>query len=118
MPEWNDAETAKVMALWIERGRKPEWKPISMDLAAANKDGSLNADLKEKGMQRTNNAVMNKVKELSGQSAPRRCASLKYLLVCWVRTGLFLGVSTPRNNIVTRRPQGEGHAAHEQRVYK
>lgn len=59
-----------MMDLYHKRGRQPKWKPISLDLKTMNANGALNAALAEKGMHRSNNAVMNKVKELLFKEAP------------------------------------------------
>lgn len=53
-----------VMRLYEERGRMPRWKPIADDLARLNANGELNSALSLKGLVRSNNAVMNKVKEI------------------------------------------------------
>ena len=42
----------------------PRWKPIADDLARLNSNGELNSALSLKGLVRSNNAVMNKVKEI------------------------------------------------------
>jgi hypothetical protein len=72
VPEWNEAEINAVLELWNKRERQSEWKSISLELAALNSTGELNSELAAKGLQRTNNAVMNKVKELSGIARARR----------------------------------------------
>jgi hypothetical protein len=63
--EWTQAELQAVMSIYVRRGCKPKWKPISVELKELNQDGSLNASLAQKGLYRSNNAVMNKVKELN-----------------------------------------------------
>lgn len=72
VPEWNEVEINTVLELWNKHGRQSEWKSISRELAALNSAGGLNSELAAKGLQRTNNAVMNKVKELSGMARARR----------------------------------------------
>jgi hypothetical protein len=72
VPEWNEAEINAVLELWMQHNRQPQWKPIAKELAALNATGALNGELAAKGLERTNNAVMNKVKELSGLSCARR----------------------------------------------
>ena len=72
VPEWNEVEINTVLELWVKHGRQSEWKSISLELAALNSAGGLNSELAAKGLQRTNNAVMNKVKELSGMARARR----------------------------------------------
>ena len=72
VPEWNEAEVNAVLDLWNQHNRLPQWKPIANKLAALNRNGELNSLLAAKGIERTNNAVMNKVKELSGMSRARR----------------------------------------------
>jgi hypothetical protein len=42
----------------------PKWKPIAAELTRRNADGALNPALAARGMTRSNNAVMNKVKEI------------------------------------------------------
>jgi hypothetical protein len=64
VPEWTEAEVEAVMALYHERGSLPKWKPIALELQQLNADGALNAALAQKGLYRSNNAVMNKVKEM------------------------------------------------------
>lgn len=61
-----------MLELWNKHGRQSEWKSISLELAQLNANGQLNPELQSKGLQRTNNAVMNKVKELSGIARARR----------------------------------------------
>lgn len=65
VPEWSEAELEAVMEIYLRRGAQPKWKPIANELQERNKDGSLNRDLARKGMHRSNNAVMNKVKEMN-----------------------------------------------------
>lgn len=72
VPEWNATEINTVLELWNKHGRQSEWKSISLELATLNSTGELNPELSAKGLQRTNNAVMNKVKELSGIARARR----------------------------------------------
>jgi hypothetical protein len=72
VPEWNEAEINTVLELWNQHNRLPQWKPIANKLAELNAHGELNSELASKGIERTNNAVMNKVKELSGMSRARR----------------------------------------------
>jgi hypothetical protein len=72
VPEWNEAEINAVLELWIQHNRQSQWKPIAKELATLNATGALNPELASKGLERTNNAVMNKVKELSGLSCARR----------------------------------------------
>lgn len=72
VPEWNEAEINTVLELWNKHGRQSEWKSISLELAGLNSTGQINPELSAKGLQRTNNAVMNKVKELSGIARARR----------------------------------------------
>lgn len=64
VPEWSQAEVDAVMRLYDERGRLPKWKPIADELARMNAAGDLNESLLQKGLIRSNNAVMNKVKEI------------------------------------------------------
>jgi hypothetical protein len=64
VPEWSEAEVNEVMRLYVQRGRLPKWKPIADELGHLNRDGSLNPALLHKGLVRSNNAVMNKVKEI------------------------------------------------------
>jgi hypothetical protein len=64
VPEWSQAEVDSVMRLYEERGRLPKWKPIADELSRLNADGQLNSVLVQKGLIRSNNAVMNKVKEI------------------------------------------------------
>ena len=72
VPEWNETEINTVLDLWIQNNRLPQWKPIANKLNELNRHGALNPELAAKGLERTNNAVMNKVKELSGMSRARR----------------------------------------------
>jgi hypothetical protein len=64
VPEWSQAEVDAVMRLYDERGRLPKWKPIADELSQMNATGELNPTLLQKGLIRSNNAVMNKVKEI------------------------------------------------------
>jgi hypothetical protein len=64
VPEWSQAEVDAVMRLYDERGRLPKWKPIADELSHMNATGELNPTLLQKGLIRSNNAVMNKVKEI------------------------------------------------------
>lgn len=64
VPEWSQAEVDAVMRLYDERGRLPKWKPIADELARMNAAGDLNPALLHKSLVRSNNAVMNKVKEI------------------------------------------------------
>lgn len=64
VPEWTEAEVETVMSLYQKRGSLPKWKPIALELQQLNADGNLNAALAQKGLYRSNNAVMNKVKEM------------------------------------------------------
>lgn len=54
-------------------GGLAKWKPIADGLARCNADGALNEALAARGMTRSNNACMNKIKELMYQegTAPR-----------------------------------------------
>lgn len=69
VPEWSSAELDAVMELYVKRGSLPKWKPISVELRDLNADGSLNPTLAQKGLFRSNNAVMNKVKEMLFKAA-------------------------------------------------
>ena len=97
VPEWSQAEVDAVMRLYDERGRMPKWKPIADELARMNTTGELNPALLQKGLIRSNNAVMNKVKEILykelGDAPARVRASLVHASprVCM----LFLFVPAP-----------------------
>jgi hypothetical protein len=97
VPEWSDAEIDAVLDLWLRHGQQPHWKPISIELAFLNAGGELNRELVEKGMQRTNNAVMNKVKELLGASRTRRAKprTATSAAVLAAATGNFLDMHAP-----------------------
>jgi hypothetical protein len=64
VPAWSQAEIDAVMRLYHDRGRLPKWKPIADALSRLNVAGELNPDLCSKGLVRSNNGVMNKVKEI------------------------------------------------------
>lgn len=85
VPEWSQAEVDAVMRLYEERGRLAKWKPIADELARMNADGGLNPALLQKGMIRSNNAVMNKVKEILFKEmgdAPARVRALPTSCAC------------------------------------
>jgi hypothetical protein len=73
VPEWSSAELDAVMDIYARRGCAPCWKPISMELRERNADGSLNMSLAQKGLWRSNNAVMNKVKEMNFKAESDAC---------------------------------------------
>jgi hypothetical protein len=97
VPDWSDAEVDAVLDLWLRHGQQPHWKPISIELAVLNAGGELNHELVDKGMQRTNNAVMNKVKELLGASRTRRAKprTATSAAVLAAATGGFLDMHAP-----------------------
>lgn len=81
------------MTLFNKRGGQPKWKPISVELRQMNAGGALNPQLAAKGLYRSNNAVMNKVKEMvfKASGEPPTAVQVRPRCACWDAVR-FLGV--------------------------
>lgn len=118
VPEWSQAEMDSVMRLYEERGRMPRWKPIADDLARLNANGELNSALSHKGLVRSNNAVMNKVKEILYKEHGDVPGRVRYHCYCYPLHGhgMFAAYDNANHAICSMRatvtpPQNVTHLA-------